>query len=70
MTTVPKDNMSPPRQPPNVSSSAPQTGKGQVNLGPPIIGIGPYPGDPITGLGKGANFPRPSGVKPYKDGPK
>jgi hypothetical protein len=69
MSTVPKDQMNPPKQAPDVNSSAPATGKGQVNLGPPIIGIGPYPGDPITGLDKG-NIPAPAGVKPFKDSPK
>jgi hypothetical protein len=66
VTTVPRDQMSPPEPPPRVNSSAPQTGKGQVNLGPPIIGIGTYVSDPVTGLGK-SNVPPPAGLKPYKD---
>lgn len=70
VTTVPADKMQPAHQPPKVTSSSPATGKGQVNLGPPPIGSGPYPGLQITGLGPSTEAPPPPSGRPFTDGGK
>jgi len=66
VSTVPKDPLSPPIQPPDTDKAAPITGKGQVNIGPPRIGAGSWQGEPTTGLGKGnIATPEPTS-KPFK----
>ena len=68
-STVPKDPMTPPVQPPDVNSSAPATAFGRANLGPPTTGIGPSADYVITAFGK-AKMPAPAGVEPYTEGVK
>ena len=56
MSTVPKDPIQVGLQPPDTDKANPITGKGQVNIGPPVIGNSPagaYQAEPTTGLGKG-----------------
>ena len=68
MTTVPKDPLGSPPEPPATGKANPMTGKGQVNIGPPITGNSPpgaYQADPTTGLGKGNSATPEATIKPF-----
>ena len=69
MTTVPKDPMVAPLQPPDVDKFNPVSGKGVVNIGPPIMGNSPpgaYQAEPTTGFGKAGPPGNPTeGLKPF-----
>lgn len=75
MSTVPPSNMAKPIQPPNVDKFNPFSGKGIVNIGPPLIGATPpsagqsaYQAEPTTGFGKGGPAGNPhTSILPFRD---
>lgn len=65
MSTVPKDPLAGPAQPPDTDKFNPMSAKGQVNIGPPNVGQGPYLAEPVTGLGKGKTGAPTASTKPF-----
>lgn len=65
MSTVPQSPSQNLKQPPDTDKFNPATAKGQVNIGPPNVGAGPYLAEPVTGLGKGQTGGPQATAKPF-----